>query len=59
MRAWLLGLLLLCGCGYSSGFVLPEGNTTVGVEFFGNDSRLRNLEAELHEIGRASCRERV
>ena len=48
MRAWLLLLLLLTGCGYSTGFTLPGGRTTVGVEFFGNDSRLRNLEADLH-----------
>lgn len=48
MRAWLLGLLLLAGCGYSTGFVLPEAEATVGVEFFGNESPLRNLEADLH-----------
>ena len=48
MRAWLLAVLLLCGCGYSSGFFLPDGRVTVGVEFFDNTSPVRDLEAELH-----------
>lgn len=48
MRAWALLLLLLPGCGYSSGFVLPDEGTTIGVEFFGNESFRPDLEAELH-----------
>jgi len=47
-----LGLLLalapgLAGCGYKSGFTLPEGRT-IGVKVFGNDSKLRDLEMRLH-----------
>jgi hypothetical protein len=36
-------------CGYSTGFRVPAGVETVGVEIFGNDSLLRDLELELHE----------
>lgn len=35
-------------CGYSAGLRVPEGVETVGVEVFGNDSKLRDLELELH-----------
>ena len=35
------------GCGYSSGF-LVEDPRTVAVEIFQNDSKQRDLEAELH-----------
>lgn len=45
----LCGLLLAGGCGYSAGIRLPEGTRTVGVEVFGNDSKLRDLEVELQE----------
>lgn len=50
---WLLAVLLVpllfAGCGYSSGFVLPDGRFTVGVEYFGNNSPVRDLEAELND----------
>jgi len=51
-RAWLgLALALAAGaggCGYSTGVRLPEQVRTVGVEVFGNDSKQRDLEVELH-----------
>jgi hypothetical protein len=40
---------LAAGCGYRTGFHLSEGHDTVGVEVFGNDSLVRDLERELHE----------
>ena len=42
-------LALLPGCGYSTGFRLPEGMQSVGVEVFGNDSKLRDVELEFQE----------
>ncbi len=42
-----LALTAVTGCGYRSGFVPPELGQTVAVEFFGNDSKVRNLEVEL------------
>jgi len=52
----LLGLALPCGlalmgggCGYSTGLSVPPGIHTVGVEIFGNDSRLRDVELEMHQ----------
>jgi hypothetical protein len=45
-----LALGLVAGaCGYSTGFRPPEGVETVGVEIFGNDSKLPDLELEMHE----------
>jgi len=41
--------LAVGSCGYSTGFRVPEGVQTVGVEVFGNDSRLRDLELELQD----------
>jgi hypothetical protein len=38
------------GCGYSTGLSVPPGIHTVGVEVFGNDGRLRDLELELHNL---------
>lgn len=44
--ALMLGLLL-CACGYHTGLVAPEGARTIGVEFFGNDGPLRDVEIQL------------
>jgi hypothetical protein len=44
--------VLACGlaaCGYQSGLVAPEGARTIGVEFFGNDGPLRDVEVELQD----------
>jgi hypothetical protein len=45
----LAALLLLSptsGCGYRAGLVTPELGETVAVEFFANDSKVRDLEVE-------------
>lgn len=47
-RAAALAVLLVASCGYHSGMVLPESSGSVAVEFFGNDSVVRDLEADLH-----------
>lgn len=39
----------LAGCGYHAGLVAPEDARTVGVEFFGNDGPLRDVEVQLQE----------
>jgi hypothetical protein len=44
-----MSALLAGACGYSAGFRVPDDVETVGVEIFGNDSKLRDLELELHE----------
>jgi hypothetical protein len=46
-RGLALLALALGGCGYKSGFVLPEGES-IGVKVFGNDSKLRDVEMRLH-----------
>lgn len=43
----LFAALALAACGYRTGLTVPEGAKTVGVEFFGNDGPLRDLEVEL------------
>lgn len=37
----------LAACGYRTGLTVPEGRRTVGVEFFGNDGPLRDVEVQL------------
>jgi hypothetical protein len=53
----LLGLsaVLLCfACNYTAGLQLPDDARTIGIDVYGNNSNLRNLEAELtSEIARA------
>lgn len=51
--------LILPACGYRTGLTLPEGTRTVGVEIFGNDSKLRDLERAFHEAITDSLTERV
>jgi len=48
-RPWLAAGLcaLAAACGYSTGIRMPDGIESVGVEVFGNDSKLRDLEVEL------------
>ena len=40
--------LLTAGCGYRTGLTVPNAES-VAVEIFGNDSRERDLEVELHD----------
>jgi hypothetical protein len=50
-RAFVAGLAALTalgGCGYRTGFTLPE-HQTVGVEVFGNVSKERDIEIEVHD----------
>lgn len=37
----------LFACGYQTGLTVPEGMQTVGVEFFGNEGPLRDVEVQL------------
>lgn len=56
MRAiWMiLASTTFWGCGYHSGLRLPEHTRSVGIEFFGNDTQLRQLELDLAgELSRA------
>lgn len=46
-RAAALLLVLLAGCGYRTGFTVPE-QRAVGVAIFDNVSRERDLERDLH-----------
>lgn len=52
----LLGLgLFAAGCGYSAGLVAPGGYDTIGVEIFGNDTKVRDIEAPFTErVARAA-----
>ena len=44
-------------CGYRTGLLAPENARTVGVEFFGNDGPLRDLEVQLQsELSQAVAR---
>lgn len=57
--AWILPLSILAlvlgsaGCGYSAGLAptLPDGRatTSIGIEIFGNESQVPNLERRLHQ----------
>lgn len=47
------------GCGYTTGLRVPPGIDTVGVEVFGNDGRLRDLEFDLQEALSDSTRRLV
>ena len=40
----------LVACGYSTGLVAPEGAESVGVEIFGNESYVRDIELELTQL---------
>ncbi len=37
----------LFACGYHTGLTVPEGRRTIGIEFFGNDGPLRDVEVQL------------
>ena len=41
-------LLAVTSCGYSTGLVPPAPARTVGVDFFGNEGQLPDLERDLH-----------
>lgn len=43
----LAAALALSGCGWRAGLPNPEGATTLGVAFPGNETRLRDLELEV------------
>lgn len=57
----LLGLVVLgaTGCGYNSGLRTPEGYRTVGVAIFANDSKVPDLERNLHLFVSTSVRDTV
>jgi hypothetical protein len=56
----LLALALLGGsCGYTTGLRVPPGIDSVGVEVFGNDGRLRDLELDLQDALSESTRRLV
>jgi hypothetical protein len=49
LRWALVALGALAGsCGYSTGLTVPPGIHSVGVEIFGNDGRLRDMELDMH-----------
>lgn len=56
----LLVALVPAGCGYRAGLGarLDDGSTadTIGIEIFGNESQLPNLERDLHEATSLSAR---
>ncbi|MCA8981710.1 MAG: hypothetical protein H6831_03610 [Planctomycetes bacterium] len=56
-----LPLLLLgaASCGYSSGLRAPEGYQSVGVAIFANDSKVPDLERDLHRFVSTSVRDAV
>ena len=37
----------LAACGYHTGLTVPEGTRTIGIEFFGNEGPLRDVEVQL------------
>lgn len=47
-----IAMLLLCSCGYRAGLAPTLGGgrvtRTIGIEIFGNESQLPNLERQLH-----------
>lgn len=49
----------VAGCGYTSGLRAPEGYQSVGVEFFANDSKVPDLERDLHLYVSRSVRDTV
>ena len=50
----LLACELVSSCGYSSSLRVAERYPTIGLEIFGNDSFVRNIEVPLHnEMSRA------
>lgn len=55
--------LALCGalaaCGYRTGFLVPEHIGSIGVEIFDNVSKVRDLEAEVHDYVTESLRSRT
>jgi hypothetical protein len=53
----LLACLALGACGYHTGLTAPEGAKTIGVEYFGNDGPLRDVELQLQtELSNAIAR---
>jgi len=57
--ALVLALACLTGCGYSSGLRIPEGYRSVGVAIFANDSKVPDLERDLHRFASDSVRDAV
>lgn len=50
---------LTAGCGYRFGVVTPDGVESVGIEYFGNTSRVRDLEAEFAPVLAREVTDRV
>lgn len=59
MRAALLLVGLLASCGYRAGLQLAPEYGSVGVEMFGNDSPVRDVERDLHAALTQVVRDRV
>jgi hypothetical protein len=50
---------LLAGCGYSTGLRLEPEYESIGVEVFGNESQMRDVERDLHVALTRVVRDRV
>ena len=59
LPAGLLVAGLLVGCGYRAGLHLAPEYGSVGVEMFGNDSPVRDVERDLHAALTEVVRDRV
>lgn len=65
MRASARLLIALCaalaplGCGYTTGLTLPDTYQSVGVQIFGNDTKVPDLEARMSNALTESVRSRV
>ncbi|MCC6408951.1 MAG: hypothetical protein IT453_17455 [Planctomycetes bacterium] len=58
MLALLLAALGL-GCGYNTGFLVSKNVGSIGVEVFDNISKVRDLEADVHDYLTESLRSRT
>ncbi len=54
-----IALFAIAGCGYATGLTAPEGAQSVGVELFNNTSKVRDLEALVHDRLTGSLRSRI
>lgn len=55
----LCAALVPCGCGYSTGLTLPDTYRTVGVQVFGNETKVPDLEGRMQNALTESVRSRV
>ena len=59
MRSAALLAALLAGCGYTTGLRLEPEYESIGVDVFGNESQMRNVERDLHVALTRVVRDRV